>query len=101
MPAGNSGLFFVNFFILLLDNMRAFIYCIYRKKLKNDRPAGQKIAGQKGENMEIRIKETQEVIAKITTNRSMTIWDACELAGINVTGEDPEYDAEADLEMVY
>jgi hypothetical protein len=50
--------------------------------------------------MKIRIKETQEVIGEVVTNHSMTIWEACELAGINVTGEEPEYDAEADLEMV-
>ena len=51
--------------------------------------------------MKIVVKETQEVIGEVITNHSMTIWEACDFAGIDVIGEEPEYDAEADLEMVY
>jgi hypothetical protein len=55
--------------------------------------------------MKIIVKATGEVIGEVITNHSMTIWEACELAGIDTdTDEDGnynEYDPEADLEMDY
>lgn len=55
--------------------------------------------------MKIRVRETGEVIGEVITNHSMTIWEACDLAGIDTSTDDDgnynEYDPEADLEMDY
>jgi len=56
-----------------------------------------------GGEMKITVKNTGEVLAEVVTNRSMTIYEACELAGICVTPDensDCDYDAD-ELEMVY
>ena len=54
--------------------------------------------------MKIRVKETGEIIGEVITNHSMTIWEACELAGIDTSTDDDgnynEYDPE-ELEMIY
>jgi hypothetical protein len=54
--------------------------------------------------MKIILKETGEVLAEVVTNRSMTIYEACELAGIDIEPDENgecEYDAERDLVMEY
>ena len=51
--------------------------------------------------MKIRVKATCEVIGEVITNHSMTIYEACELAGVNA-GHDENNDYDIDeLEMDY
>jgi hypothetical protein len=47
--------------------------------------------------MKIRVKETKEVIGEVITNQSLDIFQACELAGINID----DCDVEAELYMDY
>jgi hypothetical protein len=49
-----------------------------------------------GNTMKLRVKETGEVIGEVITNHNMTIYEACELAGIDTDEYDPE-----DLSMDY
>ncbi len=54
--------------------------------------------------MKIVVKETREVVGEVITNHSMTIYEACALAGVDVEPDENgecEYDAERDLEMVW
>jgi hypothetical protein len=54
--------------------------------------------------MKIVETKTGKVIGEVITNHSMTIYEACEFAGINVLPDENgecEYDAEIDLKMVW
>lgn len=56
--------------------------------------------------MKIVIKDTGKKIGEVITNRSMDIYEACRLAGLeaDITPDDNgecENDAERDLKMVY
>lgn len=51
--------------------------------------------------MKIRVKETGEVIGEVITNHSMTIYEACDFAGVDAGhSEDNDYNID-ELEMDY
>lgn len=48
--------------------------------------------------MKIKTRDTQEVVGMVLTNHSMTIYDACDLAGVDAGHTD---DYEYDIDNLY